>query len=52
MAKKVVATMQKGAGKTFTKVVKMEKSPKTGAYTFVESMVPNEKVNEYFSKKK
>ena len=50
MAKKTVATLQKGAGKSFTKVIKMVKSEKTGAYTFKEEMVPNEKVNEYFSK--
>ncbi len=52
MAKKVVASLQKGAGKTFTKVIKMEKSTKTGSYTFKEALVPNEKVNEFFSKKK
>lgn len=50
MAKKTVASLQKGEGKTFTKVIKMVKSDKTGAYTFREEMVPNEKVNEYFSK--
>ncbi len=50
MAKKTVATLQKGAGKSFTKVIKMVKSEKTGAYTFKEEMIPNEKVNEYFSK--
>ena len=50
MAKKTVATLQKGAGKSFTKVIKMIKSEKTGAYTFKEEIIPNEKVNEYFSK--
>ena len=50
MAKKTVASLQKGEGKSFTKVVKMVKSEKTGAYTFKEEMIPNEKVNEYFSK--
>ena len=51
MAKKVVATLQKGEGKTFTKVIRMVKSPKTGAYMFKEEMVPNEKVKEVLAKK-
>ena len=50
MAKKTVASLQKGEGKAFTKVIKMVKSPKTGAYTFKEEMVPNDKVNGHFSK--
>ena len=33
MAKKAVASLQKGAGKGHAKVIKMVKSPKTGAYT-------------------
>ena len=51
MAKKVVASMQSGAGKTFTKVIKMTKSPKTGAYSFKEEFVPNVDVKDYFAKK-
>ena len=50
MAKKTVATLQKGEGKSFTKVIKMVKSEKTGAYTFKEEIIPNDKVNEYFQK--
>ena len=50
MAKKTVATLQKGAGKGFAKVIKMIKSPKTGAYTFKEEVVPNDDVKEYFKK--
>ncbi|GET21714.1 DUF4295 domain-containing protein [Prolixibacter denitrificans] len=50
MAKKAVATLQKGAGKAYSKVIKMVKSEKTGAYTFVEEMVPNDMVNDYFKK--
>jgi hypothetical protein len=50
MAKKTVASLQKGEGRTFTKVIKMVKSPKTGAYTFQEEMVPNDKVAEYLAK--
>lgn len=46
MAKKVVATLQKGEGRTYSKVIKMVKSPKTGAYMFKEEMVHNDKVKE------
>ncbi len=51
MAKKVVASLQKGAGKAYSKVIKMVKSEKSGAYTFVEEIVPNEMVKEYFAQK-
>ena len=51
MAKKVVATLQKGEGKAFSKVIKMVKSPKTGAYVFTEEMVANEAFKDYFAKK-
>jgi len=51
MAKKVVASLQKGEGKTFTKVIKMVKSPKTGAYAYKEEMVHNERVKAFFAKK-
>ena len=50
MAKKTVATLQKGAGKGYAKVIKMTKSPKTGAYTFKEEVVPNDDVKNYFKK--
>lgn len=50
MAKKTVATLQK-AGKNLTKVIKMVKSEKSGAYVFKEDIVPNEKVKEFFDKK-
>ena len=46
MAKKTVASLQKGEGRTFSKVIKMERSPKTGAYIFKEEMVPNEAVKD------
>lgn len=46
MAKKSVASLQKGSGKEFTKVVIAAKSAKTGAYSFKESMVHNDKVKE------
>ena len=47
MAKKTVATLQTGEGSNFSKVIKMVRSPKTGAYVFEERMVPNDKVDEY-----
>ena len=50
MAKKTVATLQKGSGKGFSKVIKMVKSEKTGAYTFKEEIVANEEVTNYFKK--
>jgi hypothetical protein len=50
MAKKSVATLQKGAGKGHAKVIKMVKSEKTGAYTFVEEIIPNDNVLAYFKK--
>jgi hypothetical protein len=47
MAKKVVATLRdKSALKSFAKVIKAVKSPKTGAYTFKEEMVPVDNVQE------
>ncbi|KAF1857621.1 hypothetical protein Lal_00014634 [Lupinus albus] len=46
MAKKVVATLQGGAGsKKMTKVIKMVKSPKTGAYVFEEKVMNADEVD-------
>lgn len=52
MAKKAVATLHEGStdGRAYTKVIKMVKSPKTGAYAFDERMIPNEDVKDYFKK--
>ena len=50
MAKKVVASLQKGGGKEHTKGIKMVKSEKSGAYSFKEEIVHNKKVQEWFSK--
>ena len=50
MAKKSVASLQKGAGKGYAKVIKMVKSEKTGAYSFKEEVVPNDDVKGYFKK--
>lgn len=51
MAKKTVATLQKGGGKGFTKVIKMVKSDKTNSYSFREEMVPKDNVKDFFGKK-
>ena len=50
MAKKVVATLQKCEGRTYSKVIRVVKSPKTGAYTFKEEMVPNDQVQAALNK--
>jgi len=53
MAKKAVATLRTaGAGKNFAKVVRVVKSPKTGAYTFKEEIIANDEVKNYFAKHK
>lgn len=52
MAKKVVASFKSGKeNKTFAKVIRMVKSPKTGAYTFKEEMVGTDFVKEYLQNK-
>jgi len=49
MAKKAVATLrQKGAVKGMAKVIKMVKSEKTGAYTFIEDFVTVEEAKGFF----
>lgn len=50
MAKKTVATLQTGS-KKLTKVIKMVKSKKTGAYVFEERVIPSDAVNDFFNKK-
>ena len=47
MAKKAVASLQTGKASSYSKVIKMVKSPKTGAYIFDEQMVPSDKVQDY-----
>ena len=49
MAKKAVTSFNKADGRTYSKVIKMVKSPKTGAYIFQQEIVPNEAVKEFFS---
>jgi hypothetical protein len=51
MAKKVVATLKKSTGKDFAKVVRMQRSAKTGAYTFKETIVPTEQIKEFLEQK-
>ncbi|MBO5975247.1 MAG: DUF4295 domain-containing protein [Paludibacteraceae bacterium] len=50
MAKKAVATLQRGEGRGYAKVIRMVKSPKTGAYIFQEEMVLNEAVKDALAK--
>ncbi|MCB0459864.1 MAG: DUF4295 domain-containing protein [Flavobacteriaceae bacterium] len=49
MAKKAVASLQTGS-KRLTKAIKMVKSPKTGAYTFVESVMDPTLVDDFLKK--
>jgi len=49
MAKKTVASLQTSS-KRLTKAIKMVKSPKTGAYMFVESIMAPEMVNDFLKK--
>ncbi|MEN8155549.1 MAG: DUF4295 domain-containing protein [Bacteroidota bacterium] len=50
MAKKVVASLQSGEGRNFTKCIKMVRSEKSGAYAFEEEMVHNDHIKDFFSK--
>ena len=49
MAKKVVASLQSGEGRTFTKCIRMVRSTKSGAYMFEEEMVHNDHVKDFFA---
>lgn len=51
MAKKVVATLKSGKGNNFTKVIKMVKSAKTGAYSFKEEIIHNDHIQDFLNKK-
>lgn len=50
MAKKTVASLQTSS-KRLTKAIKMVKSPKTGAYVFVESVMTPESVDAWIAQK-
>jgi len=49
MAKKTVASLQKGGGKQHTKVIKMVKNADTGAYGFKTAIVLNNEVKDWFA---
>ncbi len=49
MAKKVVASLQ-SSGKDFAKVIRMNKSAKSGAYSFKEEIIPTSQVKDFFKK--
>lgn len=51
MAKKTVASLKVGKSQEYAKVIKMERSPKTGAYIFKEDIVNSDKVKDFFAKK-
>jgi len=51
MAKKVVASFKASSGKDFTKVIRMVRSPKTGAYVFKETIVANDMVKDFLATK-
>jgi len=51
MAKKVVATLRSSEAAQYVKVIKMVKSPKTGAYCFKDEVVLKDQVNAFLSKK-
>ncbi len=51
MAKKVIATLKTGKGRTFAKCIKMVKSPKSGAYIFKEEMINLDHVKDFFAQK-
>ncbi len=50
MAKKTVASLQKGEGKGYAKVIRMVKSDKSSGYSFKEEVIPNDSVKGYFKK--
>lgn len=52
MAKKAISTFQaKQGSRRMVKCIRMEKSPKTGAYAFKEEFVDADKANDFFTKK-
>ena len=53
MAKKTVAGYRdKSKVKSFTKIIRSIKDPKTGSYTFKEDVVPTDMVNDYLKDNK
>ena len=49
MAKKVVASMNTGLGKNFTRVIKMVKT-QSGSYSFKEDVMHNEEIKDFLAK--
>jgi hypothetical protein len=50
MAKKTIATLQTGGGKKHSKLIKMVRAGKSGAYSFRQEIVHNDDVKEWFAK--
>ncbi len=50
MAKKTVASLKDKTAKGYAKVIRAVRSPKTGAYTFKEEIVPVDSVSDVLSK--
>lgn len=50
MAKKVVATLKKEDAVKFAKVIRAVKNEETGAYSFKEEIVPEDRVKEVLAK--
>jgi hypothetical protein len=50
MAKKSIASVQ-SLEKNLTKVIRTVRSPKTGAYTFTEKVIPKSEVKNFLDKK-
>lgn len=51
MAKKVVAGLRNEEHRNVAKVIKMERSKKTGAYTFKEEIIPVDMVQKALARK-
>jgi hypothetical protein len=51
MAKKVVASLQTNVQKNYSKVIRMVKSDKSGAYVFKEEIVHADNLKELLEKK-
>lgn len=47
MAKKVVATLKKEGSAAFTKVIRMKKNEKSGAYGFEEKVINKETIADF-----
>ncbi len=50
MAKKPVARTHEGQDRAYTKVIKMVKSPKNGAYCFEEKILHKDEMKNFFEK--